>query len=162
MYMVLGDKNYVGPVQQILNFPSRRRKQILDIGTGSGLWSVIINRTSSFRRSDMTGPCRCPTNSQRLMLWGSILRQYNQSMSCARSSSLTRMLNLVVQNGSSELQVSNSAFVRLRRSLLNAHRRISFELFDAQLLPYSNETFDIVHVRAMHTGVSFTTILLLS
>lgn len=42
MYMVLGDKNYVGPVQQILNFPSRRRKQILDIGTGSGLWSVIM------------------------------------------------------------------------------------------------------------------------
>lgn len=72
------------------------------------------------------------------------------------------MLNLVVQNGPSKLQVSNGAFIRMRRSLLNAHRRISFELFDAQLLPYSNETFDIVHVRAMHTGVSFTTILLLS
>lgn len=30
---------------------------------------------------------------------------------------------------------------------------LSFELFDAQLLPYSNETFDIVHVRGVHTGV---------
>lgn len=38
MYMVMGDKNYVGPVHQVLEFPGRRKKQILDIGTGSGLW----------------------------------------------------------------------------------------------------------------------------
>lgn len=42
MYMVMGDKNFVGPVEQVLSFPSRRRKQILDIGTGSGLWCVYL------------------------------------------------------------------------------------------------------------------------
>ena len=41
MYMVMGDKNYVGPVEQVLTAPGRRKKQILDIGTGSGIWSVI-------------------------------------------------------------------------------------------------------------------------
>ena len=41
MYMVMGDKNYVGPVEQVLTAPGRRKKQILDIGTGSGIWSVL-------------------------------------------------------------------------------------------------------------------------
>ena len=41
MYMVMGDKNYVGPVEQVLTAPGRRKKQILDIGTGSGIWSVF-------------------------------------------------------------------------------------------------------------------------
>ena len=50
MYMVMGDKNYVGPVEQVLTAPGRRKKQILDIGTGSGIWSVftlIIGRARS-------------------------------------------------------------------------------------------------------------------
>ena len=38
MFMVMGDKNYIGPVEQVLTAPGRREKQILDIGTGSGLW----------------------------------------------------------------------------------------------------------------------------
>lgn len=40
MYMVLGDKNYVGPVPEVLNFASRRKKQVLDVGTGEGSWYV--------------------------------------------------------------------------------------------------------------------------
>ena len=52
MYMVLGDKNYVGPVPEVLNFPSRRRKQILDIGTGSGLWRVPPPRAMTSESAD--------------------------------------------------------------------------------------------------------------
>lgn len=40
MYMVQGDRNCVGPVDQILNAPSDRKRRILDIGTGSGLWAI--------------------------------------------------------------------------------------------------------------------------
>lgn len=37
---------------------------------------------------------------------------------------------------------------------LYAPRFRSFELFDAQLIPYPDEHFDIVHARNVHTGVS--------
>ncbi|TDL24757.1 S-adenosyl-L-methionine-dependent methyltransferase [Rickenella mellea] len=41
MFLVMGSRNYVGPVQQILTAPTRRRKRILDVGTGGGLWCVL-------------------------------------------------------------------------------------------------------------------------
>ncbi|KAH8108954.1 hypothetical protein DFH11DRAFT_1731520 [Phellopilus nigrolimitatus] len=42
MYMVMGDKNHVGPVEDVFNVPSDRKKHILDVGAGSGLWAIQI------------------------------------------------------------------------------------------------------------------------
>lgn len=44
MYMILGEKNYIGPVQEVLALPSHRPKEILDIGTGTGDWCVVLSR----------------------------------------------------------------------------------------------------------------------
>jgi len=64
MYMVLGDKNYVGPVREILNAPSHRRKQILDIGTGGGLWAIQM--ADEFEDVDVTGVDLAPIQPEML------------------------------------------------------------------------------------------------
>lgn len=40
---VYGGRNYVGPVDDILAPTRRRQRRILDCGTGSGLWSVLLS-----------------------------------------------------------------------------------------------------------------------
>ena len=42
MYIVMGDKNYVGPIEEVLNAPSDRKRRVLDIGCGSGIWTIQI------------------------------------------------------------------------------------------------------------------------
>ena len=37
---VLG-RNYIGPVQEILQHDPNRRKYVVDLGTGTGIWSVV-------------------------------------------------------------------------------------------------------------------------
>ncbi|KAH8116923.1 S-adenosyl-L-methionine-dependent methyltransferase [Phellopilus nigrolimitatus] len=97
MYMVMGDKNHVGPVEDVLNVPSDRKKRILDIGTGSGLWAIQI--ADEFPDVEVVGVDLAPIQPE-----------------------------MVPPN-------------------------CDFELFDAQLIPYPNEYFDIVHARCVNNGM---------
>lgn len=49
---VYGGKNYVGPVNEILAPTRRRQRRILDCGTGSGLWLVLIRISHRMKNAD--------------------------------------------------------------------------------------------------------------
>ncbi|KAK1228422.1 hypothetical protein PQX77_008560 [Marasmius sp. AFHP31] len=51
MQFVFEGKNYVGPVQEVLQFGQHRR--ILDLGTGSGVWAVSM--ADEFPRAEVIG-----------------------------------------------------------------------------------------------------------
>lgn len=40
--MVMGDKNHVGPIEEVLTAPSDRQRRVLDIGCGGGMWAIQI------------------------------------------------------------------------------------------------------------------------
>ena len=42
MYVVQGDKIWVGPFEDVLNAPSDRKRRVLDIGCGSGIWAIQV------------------------------------------------------------------------------------------------------------------------
>ena len=42
MYIVMGDRNWVGPMEEVLTAPSDRKRRVLDIGCGSGIWAIQV------------------------------------------------------------------------------------------------------------------------
>ncbi|KAL5489878.1 hypothetical protein ACEPAI_4710 [Sanghuangporus weigelae] len=97
MYMVYGDKLWVGPLEEVLSAPSDRNRRVLDIGCGSGIWAIQI--ADEFPDVEIIGCDLAPIQP-----------------------------DMVPPN-------------------------CDFELWDAQLNPYPDEYFDVVHARGVHTGI---------
>lgn len=50
---IFGGKNYIGPVKEILNTPSRHKRRILDLGCGGGLWAFEM--ADEFPQAEVVG-----------------------------------------------------------------------------------------------------------
>lgn len=105
MYMVMGDKNHVGPIEEVLSAPSDRRRRVLDIGCGGGLWAMQIS--DEFPEVEVVGVDLAPIQPEYV------------PPNC------------------------------------------EFELWDAQLSPYPNKYFDVIHCRNIAIGVSVHSFILL-